>query len=58
MSLETGSLDPAAYLDSAEAHAACLAEALGTGNPTFIADSLHAIARAVDMNRAASDPPL
>jgi probable addiction module antidote protein len=56
MSLGTRSFDPAAYLDSAEARAAYLAEALETGDPIFIADSLHAVARAVDMHRAASEP--
>ena len=57
MSLETRSFDPAAYLDSAEARAAYLAEVLETGDPTFIADSLDVITRAVDMKRAAFDPP-
>jgi DNA-binding phage protein len=58
MVLETRSFDPAAYLDSTEARAAYLAEALETGDPMFIADSLRAIARSVDTHRAATDPPV
>ena len=46
MTLETRPFDPAEYLDTDEALAAYLTEALDTGDPAFISDSLAVIARA------------
>ena len=46
MTLETRPFDPAEYLDTDEAQAAYLTEALDTGDPAFISDSLAVIARA------------
>jgi probable addiction module antidote protein len=43
---KTRPFDPAAYLDSAEAIAAYLTEALDTNDPGFIADALGVVARA------------
>jgi probable addiction module antidote protein len=46
MPLETRPFDPAVYLDSDEACAAYMTEALETGDPAFIADALAVITRA------------
>jgi probable addiction module antidote protein len=43
---KTNPFDPAEYLDTPEAIAAYLTEALETGDPAFIADALNVIARA------------
>jgi len=56
MPLETRVFDPAAYLDSDEARAAYMTEALETGDPDFIADALCVIARARGLDRVASEP--
>lgn len=49
MAIETKPFDPAEYLDDREALAAYLSEALETGDPAFVADSLGVIARAAGM---------
>ena len=46
MSLETRPFDPARYLDSDEACAAYMTEALETHDPAFILDALEVVARA------------
>ncbi|HEX4311766.1 MAG TPA: hypothetical protein VHZ25_17170 [Acidobacteriaceae bacterium] len=43
---ETHPFDPARYLDDKPSIAAYMTEALGTGDPAFIADALGVIARA------------
>jgi probable addiction module antidote protein len=43
---ETRPFDPAEYLDSPEAIATYMTEALETGDPAFVADALGVIARA------------
>ena len=45
MTIQTRPFDPAVYLDTDEARAAYLTEALETGDPAFIADSLAVISR-------------
>ncbi len=58
MTLETRPFDPAAYLDSDEARAAYMTEALETDDPAFIADALGVIARAHGMSQIARDTGL
>ena len=45
--------DPAEYLDSDEAIAAYMTEALETGDPAFVADALGVVARARGMSEVA-----
>ena len=47
------SFDPAAYLDSREAAAAYVHEALATGEPAFFADALGVVARSSGMTDVA-----
>src|SRR5882757_2634821 len=58
MPLETRVFDPARYLDSDEARAAYMTEALETGDPVFIGDALGVIARARGLNRVAREAGL
>jgi probable addiction module antidote protein len=58
MPVETRPFDPAAYLDSDEARAAYMTEALETNDPAFIADALGVIARAHGMSQVARDTGL
>ena len=44
--MEIKKFDPAEYLDSDEAIAAYMTEALETGDPAFVADALGVVARA------------
>jgi len=44
--VKTKPFDPSEYLDSAEAIAAYLTDALETGDPSFVADALGVVARA------------
>lgn len=53
MPLKTRPYDAAAYLDSEEAIAAYLTEALETNDPALIADALGAVARARGMSEVA-----
>jgi probable addiction module antidote protein len=53
MALKTTKFDPADYLDSEEARAAYLSEALETDDPAFIADALGVVARAKGMTTVA-----
>lgn len=53
MTVKTRPFDPAAYLDSTEAIAAYMTEALDTNDPGFIADALGVIARAQGMTQVA-----
>ncbi|QMV17886.1 putative addiction module antidote protein [Granulicella sp. 5B5] len=50
---KTKPFDPAAYLDSPEAIATYLTEALETGDPAFVADALGVVARARGMSEVA-----
>jgi probable addiction module antidote protein len=54
-SITTKVFDPAAYLDSTEAMAAYMTEALETGDPAFVADALGVIARAKGMTEVARE---
>jgi probable addiction module antidote protein len=58
MQVKTRPFDPAAYLDSDEAIAAYMTEALDTNDPGFIADALGVIARARGMTQVARDAGL
>ena len=58
MQVKTRPFDPAAYLDSGEAVAAYMTEALDTNEPGFIADALGVIARARGMSEVARDAGL
>ena len=58
MSLETRVFDPARYLDSDEARAAYMTEALETGDPVFIGDALGVIARARGLTQVAREAGL
>jgi len=58
MAPETRPFDPAAYLDSDEALAAYVNEALETNDPAFIADALGIVARARGMSQIARDTGL
>jgi probable addiction module antidote protein len=56
MPIETSVFDPAAYFDNDEACAAYMTDSLETGDPAFIADALHVIARARGLDRTVSEP--
>jgi len=58
MALQTRPFDPANYLDSDEARAAYMTEALATNDPAFIADALGVIARARGMSEVARETGL
>ena len=58
MRVKTHPFDPAAYLDSEEAIAAYMTEALDSNDPGFIADALGVIARARGMTQVARDAGL
>jgi probable addiction module antidote protein len=58
MQVKTRPFDPAAYLDSDEAVAAYLTEALATNDTPFIADALGVVARARGMTQVARDAGL
>ena len=51
--MKTRPFDPAEYLDSDEAIAAYMTEALETGDPAFVADALGVVARARGMGEVA-----
>ena len=51
--VRTKPFDPAEYLDSDEAIAAYMTEALETGDPSFVADALGVVARARGMSEVA-----
>jgi probable addiction module antidote protein len=51
--MEIKKFDPAEYLDSDEAVAAYMTEALETGDPAFVADALGVVARARGMSEVA-----
>jgi probable addiction module antidote protein len=53
--LKTQSFDPAEYLDTPEAMAAYMTDALETGDPAFVADALGVIARARGMTEVARE---
>jgi len=58
MVTQTRPFDPAAYLNSEQARAAYLSEALETGDPAFIADALGIVARAQGMSQIARETGL
>lgn len=58
MPTKTRQFDPATYLDSGEAIAAYLSEAVASNDPAFIADSLGVVARARGMTKVARDAGL
>jgi probable addiction module antidote protein len=58
MPLETRIFDPANYIDTDDARATYMTEALETGDPSFIADALGVIARSRGLNRVALDTGL
>ena len=58
MQVKTRPFDPANYLDSDEAMAAYMTEALDSNDPGFIADALGVIARARGMTQVARDAGL
>jgi probable addiction module antidote protein len=58
MPLQTKPFDPANYLDSDDARAAYMTEALATNDPAFIADALGVVARARGMTQVARDTGL
>jgi probable addiction module antidote protein len=58
MPVKTRPFDPAAYLDSEEAVAAYMTEALESNDPGLIADALGVIARARGMSQVARDAGL
>jgi probable addiction module antidote protein len=58
MPVKTRPFDPAVYLDSEEAIAAYITEALDTNDPGFIADALGVIASARGMSQVARDSGL
>lgn len=53
MTASTKPFDPAAYLDTPEAIATYLTEALDTSDPAFVADALGVVARARGMSEVA-----
>ena len=53
--VKTKPFDPAEYLDSDEAIAAYMTEALETGDPRFVVDALGVIARARGMTEVARE---
>ena len=58
MQVKTRPFDPANYLDSDEAMAAYMTEALDSNDPGLIADALGVIARARGMTQVARDADL
>ncbi len=58
MTVKTRPFDPAAYLDTPEAIAAYMTEALDSNDPGFIADALGVIARARGMTQVAREAGL
>jgi len=58
MPVKTRPFDPAAYLDSEEAIAAYLTEALESNDPGFIADALGVVARTRGMTQVAREAGL
>ncbi len=52
---KTRPFDPAIYLDSSEAIATYMAEALDTGDPAFVADALGVVARAKGVSEVARE---
>ena len=58
MKVKTRQFDPAAYLNSEEAIAAYMTDALDTNDPGFIADALGVVARARGMTKVARDSGL
>lgn len=54
-SSKTKPFDPAKYLDTPEAIATYMTEALETGDPAFVADALGVIARARGMTEVARE---
>ena len=58
MPVKTRPFDPAAYLDSEEAIAAYLTEALASNDPGFIADALGVVARTRGMAQVAREAGL
>jgi len=52
---KTSPFDPAQYLDSNEAIAAYMSEALETGDPAFVADALGVVARARGVSEVARE---
>jgi len=52
---KTKPFDPAEYLETPEAIAAYMTEALETGDPSFVADALGVIARARGMTEVARE---
>jgi probable addiction module antidote protein len=58
MPTKTRQFDPATYLDSDEAIAAYLSEAIASNDPAFIANSLGVVARARGMTKVARDAGL
>jgi len=53
--VKTKPFDPAEYLDTPDAVAAYLTDALETGDPAFVADALGVIARARGMTEVARE---
>jgi probable addiction module antidote protein len=53
--VKTRPFDPAEYLNSSEATATYLSEALKTGDPAFVADALGVVARARGMTEVARE---
>lgn len=58
MTLRTAPFDPADYLETPEAVAAYMSEALESGDAAFVADALGVIARAKGMSELARDTGL
>ncbi len=58
MTVKTRPFDPAAYLDTPEAIATYMTEALDSNDPGFIADALGVIARARGMTQVAREAGL
>ena len=58
MPTKTRPFDPAAYLESEEAIAAYLTDALDSNDPGFIADAIGVVARARGMTRVAREAGL
>ena len=56
--IKTRPFDPVEYLDSDEAIAAYIEEALDVGDPVFIADALGVVARARGMSQIAKETGL
>lgn len=58
MALKTRPFDPAEYLDSPEAIAAYIDDAMATGDLAFIADAIGVVARAGNVSALARDTGL